>query len=114
MSVENQVDAIMRELMARNDQARSMEAVAKDREEFAFLAEARLRAEERAFYFDSDKNEVVVSMAKEVASGQSSILRQVESKLQKETADKINFESQASFMLSNADQQLNVLESLFE
>ncbi|MFM7983757.1 MAG: hypothetical protein ACKPKO_30980 [Candidatus Fonsibacter sp.] len=42
------------------------------------------------------KNEVVVSMAKEVASGQSAIPRQVESKLQQETTDKINFEGQAS------------------
>jgi len=66
--------------------------VARDREEFAFLAEARLLAEERAFYFVSEKSEAIASMAKEVANGQSSIRRQVESKLQKETADMINFE----------------------
>ncbi|MFM7983382.1 MAG: hypothetical protein ACKPKO_29070, partial [Candidatus Fonsibacter sp.] len=80
-SVESQVDASMRELMAKNDQVKSMEALAKGREEFAFLAEARLRAGERAFYFESENNEVVVSMAKEVGSGQYSVLRQVESKL---------------------------------
>ncbi|MFM7988190.1 MAG: hypothetical protein ACKPKO_53645 [Candidatus Fonsibacter sp.] len=55
-----------------------------------------------------------MSMAKEVASRQSSIRKQVELKLQKETADKINFESQASFMLSSADQQMNVFESIVE
>ncbi|MFM7989357.1 MAG: hypothetical protein ACKPKO_59590, partial [Candidatus Fonsibacter sp.] len=53
-SVEHQVDAIMRELMAKYDQVKSMEVVAKDREEFAFLAEARLSVEERALYFESD------------------------------------------------------------
>ena len=53
-------------------------------------------------------------MAKEVASGQSSILIQVELKFQTETSDTFNFESQASFMLSSVDQQMNVLESLVE
>ena len=46
-SVESQVDAIMQELMAKSDQVRSMEAGAKDREAFAFLAEARPRVEEK-------------------------------------------------------------------
>ncbi|MFM7980939.1 MAG: hypothetical protein ACKPKO_16635, partial [Candidatus Fonsibacter sp.] len=46
--VENQVDAIMRELTLQSDQTKAMEATARGSEEFALLAEARLRSEEQA------------------------------------------------------------------
>ncbi|MFM7978648.1 MAG: hypothetical protein ACKPKO_04980, partial [Candidatus Fonsibacter sp.] len=82
--VENQVDAIMRELMQRNDQLKVIEATVKSSEEFALLAEARLRSEEQTLRVEAQQREAVIDMAKELANGQASVLRQFESELQKE------------------------------
>ncbi|MFM7990226.1 MAG: hypothetical protein ACKPKO_64015, partial [Candidatus Fonsibacter sp.] len=110
--MENQVDAIMRELALRNDQMKAMGATAKGSEEFALLAEARLRSEEHALRVESQQHEAVMGMAKEVASGQASVLRQYELELQKELAEKSNMENQASFVLRNATSKRKRLKEL--
>ncbi|MFM7990102.1 MAG: hypothetical protein ACKPKO_63385, partial [Candidatus Fonsibacter sp.] len=71
--------------------------MAKDTEEFALLAEPRLRSAEQAFYREVEQNEVLGSLAKEVAIGNSSRMKHVEDALQKEISDKINAEYQVCF-----------------
>ncbi|MFM7978066.1 MAG: hypothetical protein ACKPKO_02015, partial [Candidatus Fonsibacter sp.] len=63
--VENQVDAIMRELEQKNDQMKVIEATAKSSEEFALLAEARLRSEEQTLRVEAQHREVVYDMARQ-------------------------------------------------
>ncbi|MFM7988007.1 MAG: hypothetical protein ACKPKO_52705, partial [Candidatus Fonsibacter sp.] len=70
-SIESHVDSIMQELMEKNDQMKFMETRTKDTEEFAFLAEARLRSAEQAFRMEAEQNEILADMAKEVSRDQS-------------------------------------------
>ncbi|MFM7984830.1 MAG: hypothetical protein ACKPKO_36465, partial [Candidatus Fonsibacter sp.] len=112
--MENQVDAIMREPMQRNDQMKVIEATVKGSEEFALLAEARLRSEEQTLRVEAQQREAVIDMAKEVASGQASVLRQFESELQKELVEKSCMENQASFVMRAADQKLQAIYSIAE
>ena len=63
-SIESHVDSIMQELMERNDQMKLMETRTKDTEEFAFLAEVRLRSAEHAFRMEAEQNEILADMAK--------------------------------------------------
>ncbi|MFM7985432.1 MAG: hypothetical protein ACKPKO_39570, partial [Candidatus Fonsibacter sp.] len=63
-SIESHVESIMQELMEKNDQVKSMDMRTKDSEEFAFLAEARLRSAEYAFHREAEQNEILAGMAK--------------------------------------------------
>ena len=89
---------------------KAMEATARGSEEFALLAEARLRSEEQALRVESQQHEAVMGMAKEVASGQASVLRQYELELQKELAEQSNMENQAKFVLRTADIKMQAIE----
>ena len=96
-SVESHVEAIMQELMEKNDQVKYMETRTKDTEEFAFLAEARLRSVEQDFYREAEQNELLADMAKEVSSGTVTRMMQMEDTLQKERADKTSAELQVGW-----------------
>ncbi|MFM7990272.1 MAG: hypothetical protein ACKPKO_64250 [Candidatus Fonsibacter sp.] len=93
---------------------KAIEATVKGSEEFALLAEARLRSEEQALRVEAQQREAVIDMAKEVANGQASVLRQFESELQKELVEKSHMESQASFVMRAADLKLQAKESVAE
>ncbi|MFM7980938.1 MAG: hypothetical protein ACKPKO_16630, partial [Candidatus Fonsibacter sp.] len=56
----------------------------------------------------------MMGMAKEVASGQASVLRQYEFELQKEIAERSNMENQASFVLRTADLKMQAIENIAE
>ncbi|MFM7984285.1 MAG: hypothetical protein ACKPKO_33675, partial [Candidatus Fonsibacter sp.] len=112
--MENQVEAIVHELTLRNDQMKAIEATVKGSEEFALLAEARLRSEEQALRAEAQQREAVIDMTKEVASGQASALRQYEAELQRELAEMSLMESQASFVLRTADAKMQAVERVAE
>ncbi|MFM7988637.1 MAG: hypothetical protein ACKPKO_55925, partial [Candidatus Fonsibacter sp.] len=57
--------AIMQELMETTDQVKSMETRTKDTQEFAFLAEARLRSAAQSFYREAEQNAILADMAKQ-------------------------------------------------
>ena len=82
--IESHVEAIMQELMEMNEQVKSMVTRTKYSEEFAFLAEARLRSAEYAFHREAEQNEILAGMAKEVSSGSVTRMMQMEDTLQRE------------------------------
>ncbi|MFM7977777.1 MAG: hypothetical protein ACKPKO_00535, partial [Candidatus Fonsibacter sp.] len=83
-------------------------------EEFAFLAETRLRSAESAFRMEAEQNEILAGMAKEVSSGSVARMMQMANTLQRERADKTNAELQANFVFSTAEQRVDALESFAE
>ena len=80
----------------KNDEMKSMEEKTRDKEESALFAKARLCSEERVLHLEPLQREVAMSMAKEVADGQASVLRQFEQQLLKEKVERVNVENQAS------------------
>ncbi|MFM7984572.1 MAG: hypothetical protein ACKPKO_35120, partial [Candidatus Fonsibacter sp.] len=69
-------EEITRELRAKKDEVATMTAQAMGKDEVIRNAEARLRLEENALRLESQQHEVATRMAREVASGQYSVLKQ--------------------------------------
>ena len=69
---------IMRELNAKNDEVASLHAQRGERDTIIHNAEAHVRSAEQALYLESQQRDVAISMAREVASGQTAVLHQME------------------------------------
>ncbi|MFM7984219.1 MAG: hypothetical protein ACKPKO_33345, partial [Candidatus Fonsibacter sp.] len=76
------------------------------------VAESRLRSEEAALKMDSQQHEVAMSMAREVASGECSILRQFEHQLEHEKAEQAAQAGRVDIVLRDAGYHINSLEEL--
>ena len=69
---------VMQELNAKNDEVASLHAQRSDRDAIIRNAEAHVRSAEEALHFESQQRDVAICMAREVASGQTVVLHQVE------------------------------------
>ena len=65
---------IMKELSAKNDEVAFLNAQRSDRDVVIQNAEVHIRSAEAALHLESQQRDVAVSMAREVATGQSAVL----------------------------------------
>ena len=75
----------MKELNAKERCSRIVDCAEKsDREVVIQNAEAHIRTVEAAIYFESQQRDVAISMAREVATGQSAVLHQYEQQAERQ------------------------------
>ena len=74
----NHYAEIMKELNAKNDDVAFLSAQKIDRDSVIQNAEIHIRSAEAALHHESQQRDVAISMAREVATGQSAALLQVE------------------------------------
>jgi hypothetical protein len=103
---------IMRELNANNDEVAPLLAQRGERETIIRNAEAHVRSAEEALHFESQQRSVAISMAREVASGQTAVLHQMEQLAQTRIVEQAAQADRVAIMYANAEQQLFTLEIL--
>ncbi|MFM7989781.1 MAG: hypothetical protein ACKPKO_61755, partial [Candidatus Fonsibacter sp.] len=74
------------------------------------VAESRLRSEEAALRMESHQHEVAMSMARGVASGQCSVLRQFEFQFEYEKAEQAAQAGRVDTVLRDAGYQINSIQ----
>ena len=106
--MEDHYEAIMRELNAKNDEVAVLSAQRSDQDRTIQLAEAHLRTTESQVHVESQQRDLVVSMAKEVGTGQAEVFQPYERDNVEQTAQT----SRMSSAIVDADNKVPVLEVL--
>ena len=97
----------MSELNAKSREVASLCAQRKDKDVAIQFAEAHLCNIEVALQTASQQKEIVMAMARAVASGQRAILRQSEQWMEQEKAEQAAQASRASSVLIDTDRQVS-------
>ena len=105
---------IMRELNAQNDEVASLYAQRNERDTIIENAEVHVRSAEQALHLESQQRDVVISMAREVASGQSAVLHQMEQRTNDHIVEQAAQADRATVLYANAEQQIFSLENFGE
>ena len=108
----NHYDEIMKELNARNDEVAFLSAQKSDRDVVIQNAECHIRSAEAALHHESQQRDVAISMAREVATGQSAVLLQVEHQAECRVMEQAAQASRMSTMYADAERQIIALENM--
>ena len=103
---------IMKELNAKNDKVAFLNAQRSDRDAVIQHAEVHIRTAEAALHFESQQRDVAISMAREVATGQSVVLLQVEQQAACQVVEQAAQASRMTTMYADAEQQIFTLEHM--
>jgi cellobiose phosphorylase len=103
---------IMQELNANSDEVASLHAQRSDRDAVIRNAEAHARSAEEALRFKSQQREVAISMAREVASGQTVVLHQLEQRAENRMVEQAAQAGRITTMYNDAEHQIFSLEHM--
>ena len=96
---------IMKELSAQNDKVAFLECTEERQDVVIQNAEAHFRTAEAALYLESQQRDVAISMAREVATGQSAGLLPYEQQIERQRVEQAAQASHANTMYLDAERQ---------
>ena len=105
-------EEIMKELNAKNDEVAFLNAQRSDKDVVVQNAEAHIRTVEAALHFESQQRDVAVSMAREVATGQSAVLLLYEQQIERQRVEQAAQASHPNTMYFDAERHIFSLEGL--
>ena len=103
---------IMKELNAKNDEVAFLSAQRSDRDAVIQNAEAHIRSAEAALHLESQQRDVAISMAREVATGQSAVIVQVEQRAECQMVEQAAQAGRITTLYTDAEQQIFTLEHM--
>ncbi len=103
---------LMKELNAKNDEVALRNAQRSDRDAVIQNAEIHIRSAEAALHLESQHRDVAISMAREVATGRSAVLLQVEQQAECQVVEQAAQASRMTTMYADAEQQIFTLEHM--
>ena len=99
----------MKELNAKNDEVAFLNAQRNDRDAVIQNAEAHIRTAAAALHLESQQRDVAISMAREVATGQSAVLLPFEQQAERQKVEQAAQASRVTTMYADAEQQIFTL-----
>ena len=96
--------------MQNNDEVAFLHAQRSDRDAVLQNAEVHIRSAEEALHLESQQQDVAISMAREVATGQTAVLFQVEQRAEKQMVEQAAQAGRIATMYTDAEQQIFSLE----
>ena len=102
----------MQELNAQNDEVVVLNAQRNYRDVVIQNAEPHIRTSEAALHLESQERDVALSMAREVATGQSAVLLQFEQQAERQKLEQAAQASRVATMYADAEQQIFTLEGM--
>jgi hypothetical protein len=102
----------MQELNANNDEVASLHAQRSDRDAVIRNAEVHIRSAEEALHLESQQRDVAISMAREVATGQTAVLHQLEQRAENQMVEQAAQAGRITTMYTDAEQHISSLEHM--
>ena len=102
----------MKELSAKNDDVAFRNAQRGDRDVVIQNAEAHFRSAEAALHLESHQRDVAMSLAREVATGQSAALLPYEQQFERQRVEQAAQAGRANTMYLDAEQPIYALEGM--